>query len=73
VAHVGTAQAEVEVEPWMLPAGVGAEVSGEPTAADDAGVDAAAAGEAGTWSHGCTPFDTLGEHFRTELPQPSSS
>jgi hypothetical protein len=64
---------EVEVEPWVLSAGVGTEVGGESIAAADVGVDAAAAGEVGRWSHGGTPSGTLGEHFRTELPHPSSS
>jgi hypothetical protein len=34
---------EVEVEPWVLPAGAGADVGGEPTAA----ADHAMAGEVG--------------------------
>jgi hypothetical protein len=71
VALAGAAQAKVEVEPWVLPAGVGAEVGEEPTAAAIASVDAAR--EVGRWSRGGTPSDTSGEHFRTELPQHSSS
>jgi hypothetical protein len=63
VAQAGTAQAEVEVEPWVLPTGVGTKVGGEPTIAADAGVDAATAGEVGRWSCGGTPFGTSGEHF----------
>jgi hypothetical protein len=63
VAQAGAAQAEVEVEPWVLPAGVGAEVGGEPTAAAGTGVDVAAAGEVGRWSHGGTPSSTSVEHF----------
>jgi hypothetical protein len=74
VVQAGATQAEVEVEPWVLAAGVGAEVCGVPTAAAaDVGVDAATAGNMGRWSRGGTPFGTLGEHFRTELPHPSSS
>jgi hypothetical protein len=57
----------------VLPDGVGAEVGGEATAATGTGVDAAAAGEVSRWSHGGTPSGTSGEHFRMELPQPSSS
>jgi hypothetical protein len=59
----------VEVEPWVLLAGVGVEVGREPTAA----ADAAAAGEAGRWGHDGTPSGTLEEHYRMELPQLSSS
>jgi hypothetical protein len=33
---------EVEVEPWVLPAGADTEVGGEPTAAADAGASAGA-------------------------------
>ncbi len=73
MAQAGAALAEVEVEPWVLPAGAGAEVGGEPTAAADASVDAAVAGEVGRRSRGGTPSGTLGEHYRMELPQPSSS
>jgi hypothetical protein len=73
VAQAGATQAEVEVEPWVLLTGAGAEVGGMPTAAADTGVDAATAGEVSRWSHGGTPSDTSGEHFQTELPQPSSA
>jgi hypothetical protein len=46
-----------------------------PTAAADAGVGAGgtAAVEVGRWIHGGTPFGTSEEHYRMELPQPSSS
>jgi hypothetical protein len=57
----------------VLPAGVGAELGGEPTAAADAGAGAAVAIRVGRWSYGGTPSDTLEEHYRMELPQPSSS
>jgi hypothetical protein len=53
--------------------GAGAKVGGESTAAADAGVDAAAADKVGRWSRGGIPSGTSGEHFRTELPQPSPS
>jgi hypothetical protein len=56
----------------VLPTGAGAVVGEEPTAAADAGVDVAVAGEVGRWSRRGTPFGTSGEHFWTELPQPSS-
>jgi hypothetical protein len=52
----------------VLPTGAGAVVGEEPTAAADAGVDVAVAGEVGRWSHHGTPFGTSGEHFWTELP-----
>jgi hypothetical protein len=55
----------VEVEPWVLPAGAGAELGGKPTAADD--------DEAGRWGCGGTPSDTWEEHCQTELPQPFAS
>jgi hypothetical protein len=63
----------VEEEPWVLPAGAITGVGGEPIVATDAGAGAAAAGKVGRWSHGGTPSSTLGEHFRMELPQSSSS
>jgi hypothetical protein len=56
----------------VLPASAGVEVGGEPTAAADVGADAAV-GEVGKWGHDGTPSGTSGEHYRTELPQPSSS
>jgi hypothetical protein len=66
VVQAGTSQAEVEVEPQVLPAGAGAEVGGEPTAATDA---AAGAGvEVDRWSHGGTPSGTLEEHYWMEHP-----
>jgi hypothetical protein len=73
VAQAGIAQAEVEVEPWVLPTGVGAEVGGKPTAAVDVGVDAAVAGEVDMMGYDGTLFGTLGEHYQMEPPQPSSS
>jgi hypothetical protein len=59
----------VEVEPWVLSTGVGAKVGGKPTAAANTTV----ASEVGRWSRDGTPSGTLGEHFQTELLQPSSS
>jgi hypothetical protein len=73
VAQGGAVLVVVEVEPWVLPAGADAEVGREPTAAADAGVDATADGKVGRWGHDGTPSGTLEEHYRTELPQPSSS
>jgi hypothetical protein len=57
-----------------MPAGAGAEVGRDPTAAADAGVGdgATAAVRVGRWIHGGTPFGTSEEHYRMELPQPSS-
>jgi hypothetical protein len=43
----------------VLPAGAGAEVGGETTAA----VDADAGVEVDRWSHDGTPSDTLEEHY----------
>jgi hypothetical protein len=63
----------VEVEPYVLPIGAGTKVGGEHTATIDAGVDAVVASEVGRWSRGGTPSGTLEEHYRTELPYPSSS
>jgi hypothetical protein len=57
----------------VLLAGVGAEVGREPTATAHTSAGAAATGGLGRWSRGGTPSGTSGEHFRTELPQPSSS
>jgi hypothetical protein len=57
----------------VLPTGAGAEVGREPTTAADAGAGAAAAVGVGRWSCGGTPSATLDEHYRMELPQPSSS
>jgi hypothetical protein len=57
----------------MLPAGAGAEVGGEPTAATDAAADTIVAGKVVRWSRDGTLSGTLREHSRTELPQPSSS
>jgi hypothetical protein len=74
VAQAGTTLVVVEVEPWVLPAGAGGEVGGEPTAAADAGVDDVAADdEAGRWGHDGTPSGTLEGHYQMKLPQPSSS
>jgi hypothetical protein len=73
VAQAGAAQAEVEVEPYVMPTGVGAEVGEEPSAVVDVGVGAAVADEVGRWSYGGTPSGTSEEHYQTELPQPSSS
>jgi hypothetical protein len=72
VAQAGVALAVVEVDPWVLPTGAGAQVGGEPIAAADAGAEAAAADEAGRWDHDGTPPGTLEGHYSTELPQPSS-
>jgi hypothetical protein len=55
------------------PAGADAEVDEEPTAAADAGVDAAVADEVGRWNRGGMLSGTLEEHFQTELAQPFSS
>jgi hypothetical protein len=55
--QAGASQAEVEVEPYVLPTGAGTEVGGEPTAA----------------ANGGTPSGTLEEHYRMEQPHPSSS
>jgi hypothetical protein len=57
----------------LLPTGASAEVGREPTAAADAGAGAAVAIEVGRWSRGGTSSNTLEEHYRMELPQPSSS
>jgi hypothetical protein len=72
VAQAGTALAVVEVESWVLPTGAGAEVGGEPTATTNTGADAAT-GEVGKWGHDGTPSGTSVEHYRTKLPQSSSS
>jgi hypothetical protein len=45
MAQTGAALAVVEEEPWVRPADAGAEVGREPTAAIDAGADAAAVDE----------------------------
>jgi hypothetical protein len=71
MVQAGVSLAVVEVEPLMLPAGVGAEVGGEPTAAADA--DAGAGVEVDRWGRGGTPSGTLEEHYWMERPQPSSS
>jgi hypothetical protein len=52
--QAGASQAEVEVEPWVLPVVAGAEVGGVPTAA---------AVEVGRWSRGGTPSGTSEEHY----------
>jgi hypothetical protein len=73
VVQAGASYAEVEVESYVLPAGASAEVGREPTTAVDTCAGAAAATGVGRWSRGGTPFDTLEEYYRMELPQPSSS
>jgi hypothetical protein len=58
----------------VLPAGAGAEVGEEPTAAAKTVVDATVdAGEAGKWGHDGALSNTSREHYRRELPQPSTS
>jgi hypothetical protein len=57
----------------VLPAGAGAEVGGEPTAAVYADAGATAAVEVGRWNRGGTPSGTSEEHYQMEQPQPSSS
>jgi hypothetical protein len=55
----------------VLPAGSGAEVGGETTAATDA---AAGVGvEVDRWGRGGTPFGTSEEHYWMVQPPPSSS
>jgi hypothetical protein len=54
----------------VLPVGASTEVGGERIVATNTGADA---GEAGKWGHDGTSSGTLGEHYRTKLPQPSSS
>jgi hypothetical protein len=71
VVQAGTSQAEVEVEPQVLPASAGAEVGREPTAATDA--DAGARAGVDRWGRGGTPSYTSEEHYWMEQPQPSSS
>jgi hypothetical protein len=73
VVQAGVAQLEVEVEPWVMPAGVGAEMDRNPIAVADTGVDVVVDGEVGRWGLNGTLSDISGEHFRMELPQPSSS
>jgi hypothetical protein len=68
VVQVGLAQAEVEVEPLVLPAGANAEVGREPTAVADTSAGAAVAVRVGRWSCGGTPPSTSEEHYRMELP-----
>ncbi len=57
----GASLAEVEVELLVLPAGVGAEVGGEPTAAAGAAADAGV--EVDRWGRGGTPSGTSEEHY----------
>jgi hypothetical protein len=57
----------------VLLADAGVVVGEEPTAATDAGADVATAIGVSWWNRGGTLSDTSEEHFRTELPQPSSS
>jgi hypothetical protein len=65
----------VEVEPYVLSAGAGAEVGGGATIAADVGATAPDAGGGGgvRWVRDGTPSDTLEEQCCTELSQPSSS
>jgi hypothetical protein len=53
----------------VLPAGTVVVLGGDPTAATDAGVDVAVAGEVGRWSWGGTLPGTLEEHYQMEQPQ----
>jgi hypothetical protein len=74
VARAGTTQVVVEVEPWVLTAGAGAEMCEKPTAVPNAGANVATdAGETGRWGCDGTPFGTSVEQYQIELPQPSSS
>jgi hypothetical protein len=57
----------------VLPTSGGGEVGRRPTATANAGASAAMTGEVDRWSLGGTLSSTSEEHFRTELPQPSSS
>jgi hypothetical protein len=54
-----------------MPAGAGAEVGGELTAAMDA--DAGAGAGVDRWGRGGTPSGTSDEHYWMEYPQSSSS
>jgi hypothetical protein len=71
VVQAGVAHAVVVVEPSVLPASVGVDVGGRPTAAAeldeesnaDADVD-----ETGWWGEKDAPFSTLGKHYRMGLP-----
>jgi hypothetical protein len=64
VTQAGATLVVLEVEPWVLPAGAGAEMGGEPTVATDAG----ATGEAGRWDYVATPPDISGEHCWMKQP-----
>jgi hypothetical protein len=55
----------------VLPAGVDAEVGGEPTTAMDTDAGVATAVEVGRWSRGGTQSGTSEEHYWMEQPQPS--
>jgi hypothetical protein len=57
----------------VLPAGAGADVGGELTAAADADTGAGLVIEVGRWSHGGTPSSTSEEHYWMEQPHSSSS
>jgi hypothetical protein len=50
----------------VLPAGAGAGVGREPTAAADADASPDVAVEVGRWSRGGTPSGTSEEHYRME-------
>jgi hypothetical protein len=68
VVWVGAAQAVVEVEPFVLLAGVDAVVGGKPTAS------AGMADAAGRWGEekGTPPYTSVG-HYWMRLSWPSSS
>jgi hypothetical protein len=57
----------------VLPAGAGAEVGGEPTAATDTNAGAGAAVEVRRWGRGGTQSGTSEEHYWIEQSQLSSS
>jgi hypothetical protein len=68
VAQAGTSHVVVEVEPFVLPAGVYTEVGGEPNAV------ASMTSVAGRWGEEeCTPPCTLAGHCWMKLSRPSSS
>jgi hypothetical protein len=56
-----------------LPTGAGVEVGGEPTTTGGASASAVVTVRMGRWSRDGTPSGTSEEHYRMELPQPSSS
>jgi hypothetical protein len=71
VAQASVTLVVVEVEPWVPPADVGAEVGRKPTVVADTG--AATADKAGRCGHDGTPSGIWEEHCRTKLTRPSSS